>query len=252
MLGRIVKISNITGTRNKKLYMFINLFTFYCFCRQISGLKNGKRGKNRSMNNLATLNTQTFVKSTLFYSQQRTFGSSTPVAVGYRGCLFYLFHTQSCACDLLKWQPLCCFIFSLSQDFDISFVCLILCHMAKSFLHKPTKKIPKGCSTDFFASQGFGADVRVCVCGCVRCNCWMCRGRKKKSQIYLKWGLNDESVRVRLVKSGRNRPEWARFVLSLLSECTADSSSERFHKPQIQYSADPTYSAEARPHFLLT
>lgn len=88
------------------------------------------------------------------------------------------------------------------------------------------------------------ASVGVCTvtAGCAG------EGKKKKSQIYLKWGLNDESVRVRLIKSGRNRPEWARFVPSLLSECTAD----RFHKPQIQYSADPTYSAEARPHFLLT
>lgn len=79
-----------------------------------------------------------------------------------------------------------------------------------------------------------------------------CAGEENESKIYLKWGLNDESVRVRLIESGRNRPEWARFVLFLLSEYTADSSSERFHKPQIQYSADPTYSAEARPHFLLT
>lgn len=66
-----------------------------------------------------------------------------------------------------------------------------------------------------------------CVC-VVTAGCAM---GKKRSKTYLKWGLNDKSVWVKLIKIART--DEIQFVLSLLSECTEDSSSERLHKPQI-------------------
>lgn len=59
-----------------------------------------------------------------------------------------------------------------------------------------------------------------------------------------------EAVQVKLIKIGGI--DSIQFVPFLLCECTEDSSSERLHKLQIQYSADPTASGKARPHFPLT
>lgn len=66
----------------------------------------------------------------------------------------------------------------------------------------------------------------------------------------LKGSVCKEAARVKLIKIGEI--DWIQIVLSLLSECTKDSSRERLHKLQIQYSADPTDSGKARPHFPLT
>lgn len=60
-------------------------------------------------------------------------------------------------------KPLC-FIFSYTQDFDISLVCLIPCRRAKSSFPKTNKENPKGGSMDFFGSLRIGAEVCVCVC----------------------------------------------------------------------------------------
>lgn len=57
-------------------------------------------------------------------------------------------------------------------------------------------------------------------------------------------------MRVKLIKI--RGIDLIQFVLSVLFECTEDSSSERLHKPQIQYSADPSDSGKPRPHFPLT
>lgn len=58
------------------------------------------------------------------------------------------------------------------------------------------------------------------------------------------------AARVKLIKI--REIHLIQIVLSLLSEYAEDSSRERLHKLQMQYSADPTDSGMARPHFPLT
>lgn len=160
-------------------FCVLGILNFCCFPAYIG--KSGIAMQGKMITKLILLNTQSVCKNPLGSILSRGhLAALLWLLLGIKRCLFYLFHTQLCACDPLEWQNHCAVIFLVGPSI-LTFHSFASSRAAPRNL--PSEKTNKGKSQRLLKRIQCVSEIRrVRECACTRAGVW-------KGKTVLKWGI---------------------------------------------------------------